>query len=269
MGHPDRPADESPVRAEENGKRPGVAVSAWGRGAPVTGEPRARRPLSCRRSLQHSLDLGRPLLVGDPVDGGPSGRDELWLVHLDELHAVVLLHGRAQRVGLLRLLAASPCRGALDGVLDDLPVGRRQALVKLLVHDPVEVGREVLGHHHKFLDFVQLGFENLQDRVLLAVHDAGLEGGEHLGPGYGGRQGADLLPDLDPRLDLGHAQFQAFQLRGSRDGLAGREQPGATPRKADDTHVTVLDHFLVELLAKLAMVRLVHSFVAGKTKGPW
>ena len=100
-----------------------------------------------------------------------------------------------------------------------------------------QVGRrvDVAGHRQVLLHFLELGRIDLRQRVLLAVHDAGLQRHEDLGQRHRRRIGAVGLEHLDAPLALRHAQLHAGQVGGLDDrlGVGGDVAKAVLPHRQD------------------------------------
>ncbi len=115
--------------------------------------------------------------------------------------ALVLVDARA--IGLDRFF-----RGREERV----PVRRSELVPHRLAHQDQRRRVDVTGERHVLLHLFELGGRDHGQRILLAVHGALLQGGEHLGERHRRRDDAELLVGLDVHRILHGSHLEALEV---------------------------------------------------------
>jgi hypothetical protein len=142
------------------------------------------------------------------------GGHELGLVHVvDHGHALGAQVGHA--LGIVFVHTGAVGLGAfLGGIEESLLVGGAELVKSRLVHHE-DAGRIHMAREREvLLHLVELGRDDDGQRVLLAVHGALLQGGEHLGEGHGRGDDAKALVGGDVHGVLHGAHLQALEVAG-------------------------------------------------------
>ena len=181
---PSRPSPMKPTGPRSGGvtvlRQRGRAAHACDLGAQFLYQPLARvvRKLVGRglHLLAHALDLGRR----DLVDLQPGGLD-----HIERLRL-----GVARDLALIRL-------GLVGGVDQDLALGLRQLVPRLLAGDDDQRVVGVSRDRQELLRLVQLRADDRRERVVLPVDGAVLERRVELGERQRQRVGAERLHHVE------------------------------------------------------------------------
>ena len=178
------------------------------------------------------------------------------LVHLDQGHAafllefggIILVGGHGHLVGVLG--------GVFPGLDDEILMVLLQR-VEPLHGDLVLAGRiDVLGPHHVLLGLVELEGPDRLRRVLLGVHDAGLQGHVDFLEGDRGGQGAQRLPDFHPGHDLRQAELETLDVGRGLDGPVGGQEAGAAIDDAHGLDALLLQRHVVDVRPERAVPEL-------------
>jgi hypothetical protein len=131
------------------------------------------------------------------------------------------------------------------------------------------VGDQVAGQHELRRHLVEAHGAAGRQRVVLAVHGAGLQRGVEFGEGHRRRVGAERLAQELPGLAGRHAQLQAAHVGRRRDARARTEVhvPRAEIERAEDVHVQLVARHAVELAPDLAGEDLLHVVSVAEQVG--
>src|SRR5581483_977508 len=148
------------------------------------------------------------------------------LARAHERRLVYVVHLHAGGLHFLEQVVIESCGRLVDerlrllgGILEDLAHVGRQRLPALLAGSDVSRRIDMTGKRQVLLDLLEFGAVNLRQRILLAVHHAGLERHEHLGKFHRARVGAVGLEHLHAPFALRHAQLDALQIFGLADRM--------------------------------------------------